>query len=227
MTLLTRHSIRHTAPEGQVAGYDLPLTALGRELAQAWGQYLVEATQKTMYTPISSPIQRCVDTAALMQQGAQQLDGASASTSIQTQALLVEPGSFVLDLPQVAPHFKQLGAIHFIDHFVQGKLPGMKLPEQGVYDILQMLYLDQPHVSSQLGLAVSHDTILAAVLAIIRQHYRVTVQDWPAMMEGVFIWFEGDVFADSTLYWVWRGELGHLKIADLRMKIAQQSTRRR
>ena len=220
MSLFTRHSIRHNAVDGQVAGYDLALTTLGKQLAQDWGQYLVEQTQKSFATPISSPIQRCLDTASLMQLGAQQYQTDTQDTlPIEAKPLLVEPGSFVVDLPQAVPYFRQLGAIGFIDHFVQGKLPGMKIPNQGVYDILHMLYAHQPERTDQLGLAVSHDTILAAVLAVIRQQYRVSTTDWPEMMEGLFVWFEGDDFNHSTMYWLWRGELGQLDIQSLNIPV--------
>lgn len=81
-----------------MAGYDLQLTPQGRELAQEWGSYLIKNTDRVIQHCISSPIQRCVDTAALMIEGA---DGVSPEPNTHTieiveQGLLVEPGSFVL-----------------------------------------------------------------------------------------------------------------------------------
>jgi hypothetical protein len=63
-----------------------------------------------------------------------------------------------------------------------------------------------------LSLAVSHDTILAAILAVISGRTIVTKEDWPKMMEGLFVWFEGDVFLESKLKWIWRGEMNELNI---------------
>ena len=32
------------------------------------------------------------------------------------------------------------------------------------------------------------------------------------MMEGLFVWFEGDEFLESQLKWIWRGQLHSLNI---------------
>ena len=73
VTLFTRHSVREEVAGQGLAGYDLQLTESGRELAQAWGQHLIENTDRVIQHCISSPIQRCVDTAALMIEGADQI----------------------------------------------------------------------------------------------------------------------------------------------------------
>ena len=116
VTLFTRHSIREMVSGQGLAGYDLQLTPQGRDLAQAWGGHLIAQTDRTIQHCISSPIQRCVDTAALMIQGA---DRASVAVQphnthhieIVEQGLLVEPGSFVLDIQQAAPYFRRQGAL--------------------------------------------------------------------------------------------------------------------
>ena len=70
VTLFTRHSLREEVKGQGLAGYDLQLTHQGRELAQAWGEYLIANTDRRIQHCISSPIKRCIDTAALMIQGA-------------------------------------------------------------------------------------------------------------------------------------------------------------
>ena len=70
VTLFTRHSIREIVVGQGLAGYNLQLTEQGRDLAEAWGGYLVGNTDRVIQHCISSPIQRCVDTAALMIRGA-------------------------------------------------------------------------------------------------------------------------------------------------------------
>jgi hypothetical protein len=70
VTLFTRHSLRELVDGQGLAGYDLQLTPQGRELAQEWGNYLIKNTDRVIQHCISSPIQRCVDTAALMIEGA-------------------------------------------------------------------------------------------------------------------------------------------------------------
>jgi len=34
------------------------------------------------------------------------------------------------------------------------------------------------------------------------------------MMEGLFVWFEGDDFLNSQLKWIWRGEVDQLNVSD-------------
>jgi broad specificity phosphatase PhoE len=201
VTLFTRHSIREVAAGQGLAGYDLQLTNQGRDLAQEWGSYLIDNTDRVIQHCISSPIQRCVDTAALMIQGAdvKTLEPNTHHIEIIEQGLLVEPGSFVLDIKQAGPYFQRQGALGFINSFVNNALPGMKHPIHGVVDVLELIYRTHPSNPYGLSLAVSHDTILAAILAVISGRHIVTKEDWPSMMEGLFVWFEGDAFLDSKL----------------------------
>ena len=107
VTLFTRHSLRELVNGQGLAGYDLQLTEQGRELAYVWGQYLIQNSDRAIQHCISSPIQRCVDTAALMIEGADGTHKVKNTHTIEIveQRLLVEPGSFVLDIQtsNVAP----------------------------------------------------------------------------------------------------------------------------
>ena len=77
-----------------------------------------------------------------------------------------------------------------------------------------------PHITHQNGLsiAVSHDTILAAIVAVISGQTEIQQSDWPDMMEGLFVWFEGEDFANSKLKWIWRGQKQELLIKDFKEK---------
>ncbi len=44
--VFTRHSIREEVPGQGLAGYDLQLTNQGRDLAQEWGAYLADQTDR-------------------------------------------------------------------------------------------------------------------------------------------------------------------------------------
>ncbi len=214
VTLFTRHSLRELVDGQGLSGYDLPLTQDGRELAVAWGEYLISNTGRHIEHCISSPIQRCVDTASLMLQGAELANSADNTHQIEIvqQGLLVEPGSFVLDIAQAAPHFRRQGARGFINSFVNHQLPGMKHPINGVIDVLQLLHLFHAKQVAGLSLAVSHDTILAGILTVMMNKDQIQAHDWPQMMEGLFIWFEGDIFHESRLSYIWRGQLQHLNL---------------
>lgn len=216
VTLFTRHSVREIVPGQGLAGYDLQLTEQGRELAQTWGSYLIENSDRVIQHCISSPIQRCVDTAALMIQGADEISTYQNTHHIEIieQGLLVEPGSFVLDIQQAGPFFQKQGALGFINSFVNNALPGMKNPIRGVIDVLELIYKTHPQNKNGLSLAVSHDTILAAIIAVISGKTNIDQSDWPEMMEGLFVWFEGDDFLDSKLKWIWRGQRSELEIRE-------------
>jgi len=202
--LFTRHSIRELVDEHGFAGYKLPLTERGRQLAGAWGNLLLELTGRQFHTCLSSPIHRCVDTAELMLEGINKNEKAVLPEVIKT-ALLVEPGSFVQDDASLRPLFMQYGALEFINYFLGKEISGMKHPVQGVLDILALLYQHLPEQDNGLLLAVSHDTILAVFLAVMQDEMTVSIEDWPDMMEGVYLWFEGESFEDSLVHWVWRG----------------------
>ena len=220
VTLFTRHSLRELVNGQGLASYDLQLTEQGRELAYAWGQYLIQNTDRAIQHCISSPIQRCVDTAALMIEGADRTQKVVNTHTIEIveQRLLVEPGSFVLDIQQAAPYFRKQGALGFINSFVNNALPGMKHPITGVFDVLELLYHTHPTQHNGLSLAVSHDTILAAIVAVISGNKQIEQSDWPDMMEGLFVWFEGEDFVNSKLKWIWRGERQELVIKDFQNK---------
>ena len=220
VTLFTRHSLRELVNGQGLASYDLQLTEQGRELAYAWGQYLIQNTDRAIQHCISSPIQRCVDTAALMIEGADRTHKVvnTHTLEIVEQRLLVEPGSFVLDIQQAAPYFRKQGALGFINSFVNNALPGMKHPITGVFDVLELLYHTHPTQHNGLSLAVSHDTILAAIVAVISGNKQIEQSDWPDMMEGLFVWFEGEDFVNSKLKWIWRGERQELVIKDFQNK---------
>lgn len=211
LILLTRHSIREQADGQRFASYALPLTPQGRALAQSWGRYLLEQTGRTVRSCVSSPIQRCLDTASLMLAGQAEVLGLNPDTPapIEQNMLLVEPGGFVHDIQQAGPLFFQYGSLGFINAFLREEVPGMKLPQHGVADILQLLYSrSRAHaqaVTQTLHLAVSHDTILVALLAVMAEQRAISWVDWPEMMEGVWLWFEGDEFRDAVLHWLWRG----------------------
>ncbi|XID76064.1 histidine phosphatase family protein [Alkanindiges sp. WGS2144] len=207
LVLLTRHSIRELADSNGFATYQLPLTHIGRDLAFEWGKWLAQYTNLQITACLSSPIPRCVDTASQMLKGAETTKKIDASLlNIEQNNLLVEPGSFVLDVAQAGPHFKQYGALKFINAFLKHQLPGMKMPWQGALDILRLLFEHLPRQNNQLLLAVSHDTILAALFSVMAGQHHISRQDWPQMMEGAFLWFEGDTFEQSVVNWIWRGQ---------------------
>ncbi|MBC7751319.1 MAG: phosphoglycerate mutase family protein [Candidatus Saccharibacteria bacterium] len=210
IVLFTRHSIRVLVDEQGFAGYKLPLTEQGRQLASAWGAHLKLLAGREFRACLSSPIHRCVDTALLMLEGRHENKLANdIQPEVVKTTLLVEPGSFVQDDESLRSLFFQYGALEFINHFLGKKIAGMKHPVQGALDILGLLYQHLPEQEDSVLLAVSHDTILAVFLAVLHDEVIVSAEDWPEMMEGAYLWFEDNGFTgkfeESTVHWVWRG----------------------
>lgn len=200
LILFTRHSLRERSNGQGFASYDLPLTPQGRVLAKSWGRWLAKYLPYSLDThSIASPIWRCVDTAKLMQ------EGAGVRQPISHESLLVEPGSLVTDAQQANAVFKEVGALNFINAFLQDALTSTKPAKKGALDLLSLLYQSQPQ-PGHLSLAVSHDTLLAAFLGVMSQNEQITWEDWPKMMEGMFLWFDDKPFEQSTANFIWRGE---------------------
>lgn len=196
VALVTRHSIREQ-PKNQFAGYEVPLTEEGVELARAWGQIL----PRPISSLFSSPVARCVDTASAMAQGC------GADIPVATHSCLVEPGSYVTDLPVAGPYFFKLGALEFAQKHLRNEVRGVLSPEDGARNILRHLKqnLGKP---GTLSVHVTHDTILAAFIYFLRAERDLDESHWPWMMEGVFLWFD-----TNAVRWVWRGELGHFQVS--------------
>ena len=209
LILFTRHSLRERSDGNGFASYQLPLTPKGRVLAKSWGRWLAEHLPYSLdVDSISSPIGRCIDTAQLMQ------EGAGLRRDIAHQSLLVEPGSLVTEPDIANPIFKEIGVLNFINRFLQGNLEGTKNAYQGGLDILSLFYQNQPQ-HGHLMLAVSHDTLLSAFLAVMLDVVEIDWNDWPKMMEGVFLWFDDKPFNQANAYFVWRGKVYIRPINDL------------
>lgn len=200
--LLTRHSVREQAASG-FADYRLALTPEGVRMAEAWGECLDRPV--TRY--YSSPVQRCVDTALAMKRGAARAGLTDPALSVEESALLVEPGSYVRDVNRAGPLFFQLGAVGFINLHLAGQAEGVLSPGAGRAQLLKHFLATTPGVG-ELCVHVTHDTILAAFVAGLHGHGAIQEEDWPWMMEGLWLWFEGDY-----VHWIWRGEEGSLPLS--------------
>lgn len=209
LILFTRHSLRERSDKNGFASYALPLTPSGRIFTTAWGRWLATHLDYSMdVDSISSPIQRCIDTAILMQ------EGAGISRNVSHQSLLVEPGSLVVEPEAVGEIFKEIGALNFINRFLAKELVGTKSPEQGGLDLLDLFYHHQPE-HGHLLLAVSHDTLLAAFLAVMMGVKEIDWNDLPKMMEGVFFWFDDKPFEQAKVHFIWRGKVYERLLLDL------------
>ena len=201
MHLLTRHSVRELAKNG-FADYRLPLTEQGIQMAREWGAQL----SRPVSAWYSSPVGRCVDTARYMAEGAAAQGLHNQSAEIEHAPVLVEPGCYVQDIGRVGDQFLKMGALRFLNRHLQAPFDGMLTPQAGRAKLAAYLHARDPQPGS-LAVHVTHDTILAVLMAELEGRTEITEQDWPWMMEGAWIWF-----ADGNMHWVWRGERGWREI---------------
>lgn len=201
--LLTRHSVREQSSSG-FADYRLPLTPEGVRMAETWGERLGRPV--TGY--YSSPVERCVDTALALRRGAARAGLSDDSLPVEPCSLLVEPGSYVRDLNLAGPVFLELGAVEFINRHLRGDLDGVLSPPAGRAQLVEHFLGTVPEPGA-LNVHVTHDTILAAFVAGLHGHAGIGDEDWPWMMEGLWLWFE-----DNRMHWIWRAEHGSLPLSE-------------
>lgn len=199
VVLFTRHSIREQ-PQNGFAGYDVPLTPAGHQLAQAWGGEL----GRPIHAVLSSPVGRCVDTAKAMLAGAGRAD-----MDVATTMHLVEPGCFVEDIRAIGKTFISLGPVAFANLHFSEELEGIRTARAGTARLVGFMR-EHAGPPGTLSLMVTHDTILAACIYTLAGIERIEQQDWPWMMEGAFIWF-----SDTHVHWLWRGHAGERALESL------------
>jgi phosphohistidine phosphatase SixA len=148
--------IRHAARYGRdVALHTDGLTPEGREMARRLGERL-EGKPIRLF---SSPIQRCVDTATLIAEGA----GCNAEVSITT--MLGRPGTYVIDEEEVDRHLAVMGLHRFAVEWVNGRIPAKAMaPVPLGTQALMEWVRNNLQESDGLDIYVGHDLFLTPVL---------------------------------------------------------------
>jgi|TARA_Y100000310_G_scaffold341598_1_gene441256 broad specificity phosphatase PhoE len=196
--LLIRHSLREEA-DNLMPGFAVPLTAEGVTMARQWGSEIRLELQAVH----SSQWPRCVDTAEAM------IAGAGADGSVTIEDKLCEPGCYVTEMKLAGPAFVRLGPIEFISRLLQSEdLSGTNTTREGSAELMSWLRSRQPE-RGKINLFVTHDTILAGFVYDLLGKQHLTSEDWPWMLEGVFLWFD-----TAFIHWVWRGERGKKPLAE-------------
>lgn len=198
VALLTRHSLRELTDANGMSSYTLPLTEAGIVLAEQWGARL----GRRIHAFHSSPVGRCVETAQAMARGA----GLELPVAMTLQ--LVEPGCYVHNIRKVGPLFLEMGPLAFANFHLRERVEGLLSPRDGAGKLLQHLQATQGDAGS-LTVHVTHDTILAAFVYHLLGRDHIGEDDWPWMMEGLWLWFEPE-----HVCWLWRGQEGRATLAD-------------
>ena len=177
VAMLIRHSAREDLAPDDV-GYELPITALGREMAVDLGSRL-RGQIKTLH---SSPLLRCTQTAEAL------AEGAEVDIPIIHDRLLGDPGAFVIDGELAWENWQRLGHEGVMRHLVTESfaLPGMAKPDDAANSLLTAM-LSVASGGSGIHIFVSHDSVVTATAArLLGKQYGI--ESWPEYLEAAFFW---------------------------------------
>jgi broad specificity phosphatase PhoE len=188
VVLFTRHSIREDA-SNDMPGYDTPLTPEGVKVANAWGA----ALPLKISAVYSSHSPRCIHTGEAM------IQGAKAAANVIVHEQLCEPGVYVSKMSLAGPTFVKVGPIEFVTRTLNNTVEGTFEAREGTRRLLDLFLKVQPGIG-EISLCITHDTILSSFVYELAGKKKLQRQDWPWMLEGVFLWIEEDY-----IHWIWRG----------------------
>ena len=173
-------------------GADVPLTAIGVESAERLGAILSSIRPQVEVT--SSPVPRCVQTAAAILRGGGCPEGAALDWR------LGDPGPFIVDAEISGQLFLETGILDIARRQLTNVAPpaGMRKTSEGV-DLLLGLSTRDLRYQGHLNVYVTHDAILAVLVAYL---YGLSVDEicWPEYLDGLLLWRSSE-----QLRLAWRG----------------------
>ena len=189
--LILRHGEREDIPPGTF-GVDVPLTSCGVASAERLGTML--SGIRPLVCATASPVPRCVSTATAM------LRGGGWSEEVTLDWRLGGPGPFVVDEEVSGALFLEIGILEIVRRQLTLAEPpvGMRPTSEGI-NLLLGLTTNDLHSRGRLDLYVTHDSILAVMIASL---YRLPVDEigWPNYLDGLLLWRSGE-----RLNFIWRG----------------------
>jgi broad specificity phosphatase PhoE len=190
--LLMRHAERKDVT-GFTPGPEILLTARGALEAERFGAAL---TLPVGYLH-ASPFPRSVDTASAIARGAR------VAHRVEIKEWLGVPGTLVTDWSLAEQAYRAWGPDGVLIRQLAGNaIPGFCPLEDGVATILRHLWA-MTTLDAALSIAVTHDSVLAPVLATVTDWEPTSVESWPNYLDGLVLWW-----TRKTLCWAWRGQQG-------------------
>ncbi|HVK71196.1 MAG TPA: histidine phosphatase family protein [Polyangium sp.] len=181
VVLLLRHAERPAIPPGET-GHALSLTERGARAAEALGEALGQRIRRLN----TSPVPRCVETAAAIRRGAGIL------VDIVPDRWLGDPGPYVHEPSLAFQNWLDLGPEGVIEALAHGRkdLPGMHDPDAAARRLLGHLesLLDD---EAGLHVVVTHDIVLVATIARLWAEPLDRTR-WPGFLDAAALFREGD-----------------------------------
>ena len=189
--LVMRHAEREDIPPGTF-GSEVPLTEHGVASAERLGAML--SGMRPQIRATTSPVPRCDSTArAILRSG-------GLPEEIAPDWRLGAPGPFVVDEEASGALFLEIGVLEMVRRQLVCPEPqaGMRPTPEGMC-LLLGLTADDLQCRGRLNIYVTHDSILAALVAYL---YGLSVDDisWPGYLDALFLWRRGE-----RLHYVWKG----------------------
>lgn len=181
VSLLLRHSVRPPLPDND-GGADVPLTDDGWRIARELGALLGSRLRSVR----TSPMLRCVQTAAALQ------EAAGVPQNAPADRLLGSPGIFVVDGKRAWSNWQTLGHEGVMAHLVSADeaLPGMAHPDAAAR-ALALHLLATAGSEPGVHVFVTHDLFVTAMVARI-VGAPLGPEHWPEYLEGAFVWRQDD-----------------------------------
>jgi len=156
----------------------------GKKQAISLGKELLKRQSKICFIK-SSPIERCVETANAI------LEGARSNVKVLTSRILGDPGPFVSDDKIAFQTFLELGIEEIVRRQHENKpIPGFHDTKKGLKTLLEEFVKDMEKLDG-VGLYISHDAIIAAFLGYLTGT-AIDMDNWIGFLDGVLIYKTSD-----------------------------------
>lgn len=178
MIILLRHAERFEIMAGK-SGSMVQLTEDGKSTSRKLGKKLFNNKIEAIY---SSPIQRCLDTAKNILDGADQ-----TPIPIVKDTILGDPGCFVIDSKTCGAYFATHGTTATVLEYLKVKdLPGFRNLEKGATIMKDFLIQNISSTNNKINLAISHDAIIMAFIANFID-WEFSEENWHNYLEGIVL----------------------------------------
>jgi broad specificity phosphatase PhoE len=133
----------------------------------------------------ASPVQRCVDTASLIAEGA----GSDAEVTVST--MLGRPGTFVVDETEVDERLAVMGLNKFAVEWAHGRIPAKVMApiSQGTQALMEWVQGNMRSDDDRLDIYVGHDLFLTPVL-VNYLGYDIASQGLLSFLDGFTVTME-------------------------------------
>lgn len=177
---LYRHADRDPIPPGTHHSM-VSINSAGVSNARDLGKSLQQFNHIKI---VSSPVQRCTQTAEAIAMGF------SGQVEIETSTLLGSPGAFVYDRNQARRHFLEMGNEKVLEQLMRGEtLEGMYSFMVGNNRFLAFIEEQSKGWIEGRGLImITHDFLQAALISFLLG--AGSLQNWPDFLEGLYLSFE-------------------------------------